>query len=764
MSLLEHMSFFFDQLGCVHLFFPLLLVRCCKIMCTKSKYSIFSAIVIYWIVAVSVAKEGLPYYFATTHYIHEGWYFLLLLCWWTLLFLSVMEICRLTVHKDEKSGQPNKTNLLMNRNNALIFWINIFFTIILMLPFFIFEFELLFTSHRLRELVYEYAFYLSVYGLFHVSLLTVFVLALAQDRYIVSIFCLNFFTRIITNACFILNCWLISQISIEFLILNIFLFIICIALNIPTIAIAYSHAKNFSVDSVNLLSNNNYNQLQLQNDLDINRDIDHTINNSNQLQYIDTEFDMPLLLTSANVDSLNFDAGINSQLQKTNTDINKNTESQTDSDNHSPAESPKNQKAMAKHQAQPSLQDLKLKIQMSHKMINKKAKQLNTNAQTLIAAINAVTSIIVTSVVLCYEWGSDHHCYYKSGAKDPQCLNDNTKMNFANCTNADESHVPCVNHVTNDYQLECIYSFEHECTIGMITIGIGIIVLFVIGFRMGVSKAEKIAQLKQGSIWYMIIWSLKDDNLRGIILLKFLYFLIKPILVAVTTVGDEYDDNTTSIAEAFQFLFLGLMFCSITALAYVTFNKKYRLISCLNGIINNASLLARTYIISYLLNVFESYLIYIIIFTFSVTPDLNHYHWKYVMYPQCGWMLFSKLYLNEISQIINHLEKIQIKMNQSKNNDDNESIVTIVSVTVDIQQKLGKLVSRLFLFQFSAWLAAIFAIIAYISFIATGQTIRKDNESMHWVWIWYCQCFIAVVVVVVFSFSIKATLVRRVVI
>ena len=38
----------------------------------------------------------------------------------------------------------------------------------------------------------------------------------------------------------------------------------------------------------------------------------------------------------------------------------------------------------------------------------------------------------------------------------------------------------------------------------------------------------------------------------------------------------------------------------------------------------------------------------ILIFTFSINPNIKQYYWYYVMYHQCGWLLFAKLYLNEI--------------------------------------------------------------------------------------------------------------------
>ena len=60
----------------------------------------------------------------------------------------------------------------------------------------------------------------------------------------------------------------------------------------------------------------------------------------------------------------------------------------------------------------------------------------------------------------------------------------------------------------------------------------------------------------------------------------------KSILIAIT--GDTNEGNT--LVETFRLLHSILMFASATAMAYITFNKKYALILTLNDIMYDASL------------------------------------------------------------------------------------------------------------------------------------------------------------------------------
>ena len=193
------------------------------------------------------------------------------------------------------------------------------------------------------------------------------------------------------------------------------------------------------------------------------------------------------------------------------------------------------------------------------------------------------------------------------------------------------------------------------------------------------------------------------------------------------------------------------MFFSVSALAYVTFNRRFKLIRLLNGTILDAQLFAKTYILSYFLNVVAGYTVIILIFTFSINPGIEEYNWYYVMYPQCGWLLFAKLYLNEVSQIINLLK-------QKRKNLRNMEIFESGTNVMDLQ--IVKHVSRLFLFQFTIWLAGVYAAGFYIYLIVIQQPVEKWSTVFGWQLIWYWQLLIAFCVAILYPFVIRSSLIQ----
>ena len=131
-----------------------------------------------------------------------------------------------------------------------------------------------------------------------------------------------------------------------------------------------------------------------------------------------------------------------------------------------------------------------------------------------------------------------------------------------------------------------------DCAISIATIAIGVFILLVIAFRYYVPKCKCFEKQKRKKGWcFKILWSLIDTHLRGTIAVKFLYFILKPLLVSIT----NSSGNTSTFVETFTLLYLILMFCSATALAYITFNKKYKLLLKLDHIMRNPEWFSKTY-------------------------------------------------------------------------------------------------------------------------------------------------------------------------
>ena len=92
-----------------------------------------------------------------------------------------------------------------------------------------------------------------------------------------------------------------------------------------------------------------------------------------------------------------------------------------------------------------------------------------------------------------------------------------------------------------------------------------------------------------------------------------------------------------------------LMFCTTTALAYITFNRKCQLLQKLDNIMNNAKAFGQTCIASsYLTSIVATYTIVLFIFviTWNDNKDMKHFCWYFVIYPQCVLLMFVNFALS----------------------------------------------------------------------------------------------------------------------
>ena len=230
------------------------------------------------------------------------------------------------------------------------------------------------------------------------------------------------------------------------------------------------------------------------------------------------------------------------------------------------------------------------------------SKKVNINAQMLMAVVNAIVSIIGTTITLVTQ-SPNHGCQHKH-----------------------------LRYHENGDQSTRHEGMKAECSLSLITIGIGIFILFVVAFAYCVRKCkcwccslvDNIGHFRQRNdnnrqggrctrccgLW---VWSLMDDRLRFTILIKFIYFMLKPALIAITNASTE----DTDLIQTFKILYLILMFGSTTALAYMTFDKRYKTITTLTNIMYNHSVFAKTYIVSYLTSIIGTYTITFFVFALS---------------------------------------------------------------------------------------------------------------------------------------------------
>ena len=240
--------------------------------------------------------------------------------------------------------------------------------------------------------------------------------------------------------------------------------------------------------------------------------------------------------------------------------------------------------------------------------------------------------------------------------------------------------------------------------------------------------------------------------------------MIKPILIYVTA---ETSNENSYVAQVLELLYEILMFCTISALAYITFNKKYKIIDKMNTIMYNAHLFGKTYIASYLISIISTYsiLIFIILFTWGSNAEIKKFQWDLVIYPQCFWLLFVKLYHNELSHMITLLIFIQkknkgdIKIEWLENdklgiefeNDDRDS----VSLNIQVLEYY----KRLFVYQIMVWLAALTAIGYYIFFLFGGKSYNvtnyNDKSVGPWQTMYLWQLILGIAISIVMPLSMK---------
>ena len=197
------------------------------------------------------------------------------------------------------------------------------------------------------------------------------------------------------------------------------------------------------------------------------------------------------------------------------------------------------------------------------------------------------------------------------------------------------------------------------CFIKIATIGIGVIILFIIFMRWVTNKFHG-----------KIAWSLNDLYFRGTVFVKVIFFMIKPALIMESNSDDKLD-------YVFELSFQILMFFTTTALAIATYNRRFKNLEILQPIMPNAEKFARIYIAIYIICICSTYsiLIYIILF------KLYHYdsNWTTIIYPQFGWIIVIKLYLNEISQLINfHLRSQKDIMEMTHNRTSQQELLNAI--------------------------------------------------------------------------------------
>ena len=187
----------------------------------------------------------------------------------------------------------------------------------------------------------------------------------------------------------------------------------------------------------------------------------------------------------------------------------------------------------------------------------------------------------------------------------------------------------------------------------------------------------------------------------------------------------------------------------------------------MNDIMYNACLFGRTYIASYLVSIIATYsiLIFVCIFTWTGDEGISKFQWYYVIYPQCGWLLLIKLYHNEISQMIialetniningnsnnisdnnNNYRNIYYNYNDSQNDDNydyEENLEAELRVNVEeddnvLSRNVTQYYKRLFMYQCSAFVAALYAIFGYFYLLCNDVLVypsTNHDDSSIWLW------------------------------
>ena len=411
---------------------------------------------------------------------------------------------------------------------------------------------------------------------------------------------------------------------------------------------------------------------------------------------------------------------------------------------------------------------------------NKLLLKYNVNSQTIIAILNATVSIVGTICVLA--WSTTQH--YGTNPPTPSP----TPRKYAKINGCMETNYKW-SHSYNEYT-QNVTRLTAGCTISTVAISMGILIIFVIAFGFFLPKCIKSRHWEccsTQSKYYkcckryccdcnVCCWNLMDHHMRGTIIVKFIYFMLKPVLIYATQTTSMV--HTTSsyriVSDVFNLLYQILMFCTVSALAYITFSKQYLLIDKMSNIMHNAPLFRKTYIASYSLSIVATYsiLIFVCMFTWSGDEGITKFQWYLVIYPQCGWLLFIKLYHNEISMLT---EVLEAKKKKNKGElcvewkfycytDWQTASISSLELQVNVadhddnslSQQILQYYKRLFLYQCSVLLAALYAVVGYLCLLCGGYDLAV-NHSSGWVWQWMYiwQLIIALAVVVVMPWSIR---------
>ena len=216
-----------------------------------------------------------------------------------------------------------------------------------------------------------------------------------------------------------------------------------------------------------------------------------------------------------------------------------------------------------------------------------------------------------------------------------------------------------------------------------------------------------------------------------------MFWMIKPALIASTS-------TNTVLDRIFDLMFQIVLLITTTTLAYVSFNKHYKYLTKLD-FIHNCHYFSYLYLFDYLVTIVCTYSITIFVVLFGLGNNyMNEFEWGAVIYPQCGWLFFIKLYFNEISQAINIIVEYN-KQHKTK------SLFQFVS-NVNMDIKITHAISNLFIFQIFVIIASFASCWIYIGYIASGACVR----SIHcdgWNVIWYWQLLLSLLILFTMPFA-----------
>ena len=253
-----------------------------------------------------------------------------------------------------------------------------------------------------------------------------------------------------------------------------------------------------------------------------------------------------------------------------------------------------------------------------------------------------------------------------------------------------------------------------NCWTKIATIGIGVAILIIVFLRWLLNKVNG-----------KIAWSLNDFHFRGAVLVKVIFFMIKPALIMES---DGHNRLDYIIELSFQIL----MFFTTTGLAIATYNGNFKNLELLEPIMPRAKTFARLYIVIYIICICSTYSILIDVIVFK----LYHYdsNWTDIIYTPCAWIIFVKLYLNEISQLINfHLQSREDGMKMVHN--------------LTSQHEVFNAIKRVQVFNFLAIIPTIGSSSQY------WTLIHSDVYSNDWQVMWYCQTIQSIAMLIAVSFS-----------